>query len=138
MEATERKRRGRPPGKSAPLTTAERVKKHRARKRAERIAEIESDPQRIIAYQSAALEAANATIAAAAEKIRERMATIDEMHRKLAGCEQNCSSLRRDRDLRDDEIEGLRVLMRGQLSENRIDEFFMDLYETRRQAGEPW
>ena len=138
MEATERKRRGRPPGKSVPLSTAERVKKHRARKRAERIAEIESDPQRVIAYQRAALEAGTATIAAAAEKIRELTATNDELRRKLDECEQTCSSLRHDRDLRDDEIEGLRVLMRGKLSEREVAEFFSYLYEKRRQAGEPW
>lgn len=126
------KRRGRPPKETAPLTSAERVAKHRARKRAEERSATENDPVREIARLREALEATRTTYATAAEKQRERIASIEALNLRLSAAEQERDNLRRERDILRDEIENIRDLMRGKLSDERIDDFFRRLYAARR------
>jgi len=128
------KRRGRPRKGTATQTVAERVAKHRARKRAEIDAAIENDPQRLIAYLKTALEAAHATIAAASEQQRLMSASIAELRERVVELEHERDSLRSERVLLRKAVEQLRDLMSKKLSPDAVDEFFGLFWEVLADA----
>ena len=117
------KRPGRP-SKDAPLTGAERARKHRAQKREAAVKALEGAPEYKIDLLQQALDSANV-------RNRELRETNEMLNRRLCEAAQDRDSLRFHRDRLIEDVELLRQSMKDLLTDERVEHLFVDLLDRR-------